>query len=132
MKMKMNLNELCKDHPNEFVLILEYNQINYNNRYLRKLTFKSEPDYKFVQLKLKEAADSNKIQYDGIFDWTDVNLLKKTVTLQDNKPASSSPLLPPDPDKMKVSNKMGFSHKLKNLVSQVLIFLYPLIPVTIF
>lgn len=81
---------------------------------------------------MKEAADSNKIQYDGIFDWTDVNLLKKTVTLQDNKPPSSSPLAPPDPDKMKVSNKMGFNNKLINLVSQVLIFLYPLIPVTIF
>lgn len=42
-------------------------------RYIRKLSFKSEPDYGLIKSKFKQAADSLGITYDGVFDWTDTS-----------------------------------------------------------
>lgn len=51
---------LCKDMPIEFVQYLEY---------VRKASFKSQPDYKYLLQLLRKAALNNNIKYDNIYDW---------------------------------------------------------------
>jgi casein kinase I family protein HRR25 len=46
--------------PTEFVRFLDY---------VRKMHFKSQPDYKYLQLLFRKAAQANDILYDSKFDW---------------------------------------------------------------
>ena len=39
--------------------------------YLKKLSFKSEPDYAFIIRKIHEAADSNNCKLGVNYDWTE-------------------------------------------------------------
>ncbi|CAD8205423.1 unnamed protein product [Paramecium octaurelia] len=62
VKMKTEVAELCKDIPSEFAEILNY---------LKKLEFKSEPDYKYMKSLILKAASNNQIIMDKVFEWSD-------------------------------------------------------------
>lgn len=61
MKMKMELNELCKGLPIEFGRYLDY---------VRGLPFKTEPNYKFcLNLFRKIQNEHNYLPKELVFDW---------------------------------------------------------------
>ncbi|CAD8082907.1 unnamed protein product [Paramecium primaurelia] len=62
VKQKTEISELCKDVPSEFAEIFNY---------LKKLEFKSEPDYKYMLSLILKAATNNHIILDKLFEWTD-------------------------------------------------------------
>jgi len=61
--MKMNLNNsILKGHPPEFLQMLNYS---------KSLKFEEKPDYDYVQNLLKQIAQREQIDFDGVFDWTE-------------------------------------------------------------
>lgn len=69
VKIKTEIAELCRDIPPEFTEIMTYTLLQIS--YLKKLEFKSEPDYKYILSLLSRAATNNHILMDKVFEWTD-------------------------------------------------------------
>lgn len=61
-KASISPTNLCKDLPVEFARILEY---------IFSLDANIEPDYSYIEVLLKKAADHNGIVIDNVFDWYD-------------------------------------------------------------
>ena len=49
----------------------------YFARYVKTLSFKTDPDYNFICNKFKKAAEGLSLELDEVFDWTDTTQLKK-------------------------------------------------------
>ncbi|CAD8080987.1 unnamed protein product [Paramecium sonneborni] len=60
-KIKMTPQEICLDLPIEFTKALEY---------IRSLQYQSDPDYDYLIQLFRKLAQSRKIDYDDIYDWT--------------------------------------------------------------
>ncbi|CAD8060956.1 unnamed protein product [Paramecium sonneborni] len=60
-KMKMTPTEICGDLPIEFQKALDY---------IRSLQYQSDPDYDYLIQLFRKLAQSRKIEYDDIYDWT--------------------------------------------------------------
>ncbi|CAD8132542.1 unnamed protein product [Paramecium pentaurelia] len=60
IKENIEVKELFKDLPNEFIKIYEY---------LRKLTYASEPDYKTIVKLIQQAAKHSNIFLDNKYEW---------------------------------------------------------------
>lgn len=101
MKIKMDPYELCKDYPKEFPQILEYPHSYIILRYVKTLSFKTDPDYNFICNKFLKAADNSKIEIDGIYDWTEQSTkIKKIQTIETkNDFGKQSSLQPPQQEK---------------------------------
>ena len=69
MKIKLESSELCKDLPLEFCRYFDF---------VKKMHFKSQPDYKYLSQLFKRIAVQNGIQYDWVFDWTEEFNSKKS------------------------------------------------------
>ncbi|KAM3142362.1 hypothetical protein pb186bvf_005519 [Paramecium bursaria] len=83
---------LFKDYPVEFQRIYDY---------IRKLHFKSEPNYKMILQEFKKAADSQKIIIDGTYDWSEIRQSIHTSTQADT--AIPSKIAPNNSNEMKKS-----------------------------
>ncbi|CAK86168.1 unnamed protein product (macronuclear) [Paramecium tetraurelia] len=70
-KIKMTPQEICIDLPIEFAKALEY---------IRSLQYQSDPDYDYLIQLFRKLAQSRKIDYDDVYDWT----------IQNNNPNSIS------------------------------------------
>ncbi|CAD8087039.1 unnamed protein product [Paramecium sonneborni] len=87
MKMKIDMNELCKGIPIEFGRFLDY---------IKGLPFKSEPNYKYCQNLFKKLSqEHNYQQKDSIFDWdlgpkSERQDDKKKQTFDGHMPSSSN------------------------------------------
>lgn len=62
MKTTIDLKALCKDIPIEFCKYLEY---------VRKLQFKSHPDYNYIKKLFKRLLKPHMAANDAPFDWSD-------------------------------------------------------------
>ncbi|CAD8067143.1 unnamed protein product [Paramecium primaurelia] len=60
-KIKMTPQEICVDLPIEFAKALDY---------IRSLQYQSDPDYDFLIQLFRKLAQSRKIDYDDVYDWT--------------------------------------------------------------
>ncbi|CAD8139422.1 unnamed protein product [Paramecium octaurelia] len=60
-KMKMTPQEICVDLPIEFSKALDY---------IRSLKYQSDPDYDYLIQLFRKLAQSRKIEYDDVYDWT--------------------------------------------------------------
>lgn len=76
MKMKMDPRELCKEHPVEFAMILEY-CLAPSIRYVKTLHYTSTPDYDFIVKLFQRAAESQGVALDDQFDWNKENSQRK-------------------------------------------------------
>ncbi|CAD8167742.1 unnamed protein product [Paramecium pentaurelia] len=106
MKMKMEMNELCKGIPIEFGRFLEY---------IKGLPFKAEPNYKHCQQLFKKVCqEHNFTQKDLAFDWetgpkSDRNDDKRKQTIEGHLPSSQNSNL--------VNNKPSLFKKSKDDIS---------------
>ncbi|CAD8133365.1 unnamed protein product [Paramecium octaurelia] len=60
-KMKMTPTEICIDLPIEFSKALEY---------IKSLQYQSDPDYDYLIQLFRKLAQSRRIEYDDVYDWT--------------------------------------------------------------
>ncbi|CAD8052986.1 unnamed protein product [Paramecium sonneborni] len=79
-KIKMTTTEICVDLPIEFTKALDY---------IRSLQYQSDPDYDYLIQLFRKLAQSRKIEYDDVYDWTQPsnqstpnNLLQDTIIKQ--------------------------------------------------
>jgi casein kinase I family protein HRR25 len=67
--MKLESSELCSNLPNEFSRFnLRFLPIRYFD-YIKKLGFKSTPDYKYILALFEKVATKQGIKIDKKFDW---------------------------------------------------------------
>lgn len=65
IKAKTKTADLCKDLPQEFVKYLDY---------VKKLHFKSQPDYKYLKQMFQKLGKENNVRYnENDWDWSDQN-----------------------------------------------------------
>ena len=60
MKLDTTVKDLCKDHPIEFVMYMNY---------CRGLRFGEDPDYEYLKGLFKKLFDRKKFKKDFMFDW---------------------------------------------------------------
>lgn len=74
MEKKMNtpIEVLCKGYPAEFRAYFEY---------CRALRFDDKPDYAYLKRLFKELFFRKGFQFDAMFDWTVLNLVRATVVV---------------------------------------------------
>jgi hypothetical protein len=70
MKMSIEHAELCKDLPSEFQRYIIYLHCSYFD-YVKKLTFKGQPDYKYLIQLIHKIAQTNGLIIDRKFDWVE-------------------------------------------------------------
>ncbi|KAL4502231.1 hypothetical protein ABPG72_000466 [Tetrahymena utriculariae] len=69
IKAKTKSTDLCKDLPNEFVKYLDY---------VKKLHFKSQPDYKYLKNMFQKLGQQNNVRYnENDWDWSEHNQTKE-------------------------------------------------------
>lgn len=62
IKVKTKSQVLCQDLPHQFVRYFDY---------IKKLTFKQDPDYEYLKSLFRKLAENEKYDInDGFFDWT--------------------------------------------------------------
>ena len=62
---------LAKGFPNELATFINY---------AKSLKFEEKPDYKYLKMLLTTARKANKIEMDGVYDWT-IKATTKNLTL---------------------------------------------------
>ncbi|CAD8098226.1 unnamed protein product [Paramecium sonneborni] len=106
MKMKMEINELCKGIPVEFGTFLEY---------IKSLPFKAEPNYHHCRSLFKKVCQEHNFQQkDLVFDWesgpkSDRNDDRRKQTIEAHLPSSQNSNL--------VNNKPSLFKKSKDEIS---------------
>lgn len=76
LKMKITNEELCKDLPNEFIKYFEY---------VKKLTFKQTPDYRFLRSLFAKISKDRNFTIDWLWDWVDPDSYAKNSRQGDGK-----------------------------------------------
>jgi hypothetical protein len=73
MKMKLTPEQICKNHPKECILFLNY---------CRTLPFDSRPDYNYLRHLFRHLLYQNGEQYDYEYDWIIIYRTKQLSAMQ--------------------------------------------------
>ncbi|KAJ2782454.1 serine/threonine protein kinase [Coemansia javaensis] len=79
-KMTTSTEELCRGHPNEFVVYLNYT---------RRLRFDDKPDYTYLKRLFRDLFIRSDFKYDYIFDWTVFKAERAANTIAPQLPISA-------------------------------------------